>query len=204
MYKTQRQHEAYWEHRQIDWKTCYLDTWVHPHRQMIMDALKTMQFGSLLELGCASGPNLLRIQQEFSGTRLSGVDINPQAIATARTFLAPGTKLQTGALEHTGLEDKSTDVVLTDMVLIYVADIHRVLAEIKRVVRKHVVFCEFHSRSPLERWALKLATGYRAYDYLALLRQHGLRDGKALKVPGQLWPGGKPQRRFGYLMTASL
>src|SRR5579863_1809341 len=182
MYKTQRQHEAYWERRQIDWKTSYLDSWDHPHRQMIVDALRTMQFGSLLELGCASGPNLMRIKQEFSGASLSGVDINPQAIATARKFLATGTQLQTGALDHTGLEDKSTDVVLTDMVLIYVADIHPVLAEIKRVARKHVVFCEFHSGRPLERLALKLATGYCAYDYLALLKQHGLIDGQALKI----------------------
>jgi trans-aconitate methyltransferase len=83
-----------------------------------VDALKQMQFDSVLELGCASGPNLLRIEKEFPGTHLSDVDINAQAIDTARTFLPPDADLRVGSLERAGFGDQSTDVLLIDMVLI--------------------------------------------------------------------------------------
>jgi ubiquinone/menaquinone biosynthesis C-methylase UbiE len=202
MFKTQRQHEAYWEQREIDWQGCYLDTWNHPHRQMIIDALKTFRFQSLLELGCASGPNLLRIQKEFPGVRLSGIDLNAKAIETARTHLASGADLRVGSVDEIDLPDKSIDIVVTDMVLIYVSGIGRALAEIRRVARVGAIFCEFHSHSVLARLALKLLTGYRAHDYERLLTEHGWCEVKISKIPVHLWPRGRTQKHFGYVIAA--
>jgi len=85
-----------------------------------------------------------------------------------------------------------------------VTRIDEMLAHIRRVARKRVVLCEFHSERRWERAALKLAAGYRAYNYPALLRAHGFKDIVASKIPRELWPGGRPQRRFGYLITASV
>jgi ubiquinone/menaquinone biosynthesis C-methylase UbiE len=128
--------------------------------------------------------------------------VNAQAIEVARAFLQGD--LRVGTLTEADFPDRCADVVLTDMVLIYVTQIEETLARIRRLARKRVVLCEFHSERRWERAALKLAAGYRAYDYPALLRAHGFKDIVVAKIPRQLWPGGRPQRRFGYLITASV
>ncbi|HEV2201651.1 MAG TPA: class I SAM-dependent methyltransferase [Bryobacteraceae bacterium] len=202
MYKTEQQHLDYWSARKMDWKSGYLDTWEHPHRQMIVDALSGFQFDSVLEVGCAAGANLFRIHRDFPKVRLSGTDVNAQAIEAAREFL--NGDLRVGTLAQAGFPDRCADVVLTDMVLIYVARIEEELARIRRIARKHIVLCEFHSERWWERAALKLATGYRARDYRALLRRQGWRAIEVLKIPRESWPGGRPQRRFGYVITARI
>ena len=207
MYKTEHEHVSYWSSRRMDWKSCYLDTWEHPHRQMIVDALHGFEydgvnFESVLEVGCASGPNLFRIHKEFPEIRLSGADVNAEAIDVARRYL-PG-DLRVGTLAQVDFPKGCADVVLTDMVLIYVARIEEMLASIRRLARRRVVFCECHSEQWWERAALKWATGYRAYDYPALLGAHGFHDVEISKIPRDLWPGGRTQRRFGYLITASV
>ena len=202
MYKTEQEHLSYWSTRKMDWKAAYLDTWNHPHRQMIVDALRGFQFDSVLEVGCAAGANLFRIHREFPKVRLSGTDVNAHAIDVARHFLTGD--LRVGTLAQAAFPDQCADVVLTDMVLIYVTEIDKTLAEIRRLARKHIVLCEFHSQRPWERAALKLGTGYRARDYPALLQRHGWRGIGATKIPRELWPGGRPQRRFGYVITARI
>ncbi len=207
MYKTEHENLSYWSARQIDWKSCYLDTWEHPHRQMIVDALHGFEFDgvkldSVLEVGCASGPNLYRIHQEFPEVRLSGTDVNAQAIEVARDFLQGD--LRVGTLTQADFPDRCADVVLTDMVLIYVTQIEETLIQLRRLARKRVVLCEFQSENWWERVALKLATGYRAYNYPALLRAHGFKDIVVAKIPRELWPGGRLQPHFGYLITASI
>jgi ubiquinone/menaquinone biosynthesis C-methylase UbiE len=207
VYKTEQEHLSYWSARQIDWKARYLDTWEHRHRQMIVDALHGFEydglnFDSVLEVGCASGPNLFRIHREFREVRLSGTDVNAEAIEVARRYL-PG-DLRIGTLAQADFPDQSVDVVLSDMVLIYVAQSEETLSRIRRLARKRVVLCEFHSTRSWERAALKWATGYRAYDYRARLRAQGFRDIEISKIPRDLWPGGRPQGRFGYLITASV
>ncbi len=202
MYKTEQDHLRHWSARQIDWKSGYLDTWEHPHRQMIVDALHRFEFDSVLEVGCASGPNLFRIHKQFPEVRLSGADVNEQAIEVARRFLTGD--LRIGTLTVADFPDQCADVVLTDMVLIYVAQMEEMLSYIRRLARKGVALCEFHSERRWERAALKMATGYRAYDYRALLRAHGFRDVLVSKIPSDLWPAGRLQRRFGYLITASV
>ena len=123
MYKTEQEHLGYWSARQTDWKASYLDTWEHPHRQMIVDALREFDFDSVLEVGCASGPNLFRLAREFPGVRLSGTDVNGEAIKTARRYLAGD--LRVGTLAQADFPDQCADVVLTDMVLIYVEQIRK-------------------------------------------------------------------------------
>lgn len=82
--KTTNQHAKYWRERQIDWNRAYTETYNHPHRQLIINQLKKWNWFSLFEIGCASGPNLLRIRQEFPKRDLGGMDINLSAIAEAR------------------------------------------------------------------------------------------------------------------------
>jgi len=206
MIKSTKRHTNYWQKRKIDWKTSYLDTANHPHRDMLLQILSRYSFQSLLELGCASGPNLLRVSQQWSGLELGGVDISEDAIKTAKEHLPSGMILDVAPAHNVFISDKSTDVVLTDMCLIYYSPIKikKAIKEIKRVTRKHVVMCEFHSPNIFKRWGLRTATGYNAYNYKKLLDKYGFHDIRTFKIPEEGWPGGEPQKTFGYFITANL
>ncbi|MEK6829245.1 MAG: class I SAM-dependent methyltransferase [Nanoarchaeota archaeon] len=197
-------HKKYWQSRKIDWRSAYFDTWNHPHRFMLVEKLKRMKWDRLFEVGCASGPNLYLLYQHFPEKHFAGVDVNEEAIKTAKQLLQP--KIYVGVQEAGDLYlgDNGTDVILTDMTLIYIdpSKIHQTIKEIYRAAKKYILFCEFHSNSFFKRWGLRLATGYNAYDYERLLEKHGFREIEIEKIPEEKWPGGEPQKTFGYIISA--
>lgn len=203
--KTSKSHLNYWKDRKIDWKKEYFDTHGHPHRELILKALSYMRFQSVLEIGCGAGANLLRILFAFPGTQVGGFDISPDAIKTAKENLPKAYHLDTSPAHDLFISSKSTDVIITDACLIYMGPImiHRVIKEIKRVARGHIVFCEFHSPSFLDRIKLYWKTGYFAHNYLKLLKHHGFYDIQIRKIPPKFWPG-TPWEQYGHIITASL
>lgn len=200
---TTKQHAEWWTNRKIDWKTSYLDTWKHPHRECISAMLSQFSWLSLIEIGCGPGANLINIIKKFKDRQLGGVDVNPEAIALAKKTFTDGLfKVCPG--NDVMLSDKSTDVTLTDMMLIYVGPlkIDSYIEELKRITRNHVMLCEFHSKNPFKRLWLKMFSGYNAYDYPSLLRKHGFYDILSYKLAPEDWPDGKHQKDFGYIFTA--
>lgn len=150
-----RWQERAWRSRhlyQTNWAIDYLDTVDHPHRSQIVAAVSTFSpVESALEVGCASGANLVRLRERLPDTQLIGVDINRQAIITARRhFAAHGDtriRLFSGRADRlTTIPNASVDVVLTDAVLMFIAPdrIHDVLAELGRIARKGMVLNEYH------------------------------------------------------------
>lgn len=205
MLKTTKKHIAYWKNRKIDWKTSYFDTWDHPHRRLIIDRLKRINWGSILEVGCASGPNLHLISKEFPGLQLGGVDVSADAIQFARENLPKFTFLDVTGADKIFLSNKSVDVILTDMCLIYVSPlkIKKVIKELKRIGRTNFIFVEFHSSSIIKRAALALG-GYYAHDFKKLLEDEDFYDITLTKLKESDWPGGDPQKSFGYIITARI
>jgi len=205
LFRGTKNHINWWANRKIDWKTSYLDTWNHPHRGMITQILRRIDWFSLFEIGCGSGPNLVRIAKEFPRRQLGGIDVNPEAIEMAGQYLQGG-HFKVGSADDIMMSDKSTDVVLSDMCLIYVSprDIDRHIKEIKRLARAYVVLCEFHSESLWNRLKLKFNSGYNAYNYKKLLKKHGFYDTATVKIPESAWPGGDPQKTFGYLIISKV
>lgn len=190
--KSTKKWSEYWKVRKIDWNQAYLQTWNHPHRFLISSLLKTFGWMSLFEIGCGAGANLVNIVKSFPGKtiQLGGCDINPDAIELARKTLQ-GAILRAGAGNDILLSDKSSDVVLTDRLLIYVSprQIDDYIAEIKRIARKRVVLCEFYCPRWHGRIKLRLTSGYFAYDYRALLDRHGFNDIIIYEIPEAAWPG---------------
>ena len=202
---TTKQHAKWWLNRKIDWKKEYLDTTNHPHRFFILDILKNLRFISIMELGCGSGPNLVNIIRYFKGKQIGGVDINPEAIALAnKTF--NGGVFQVSPLDNIMMSDKSTDISLTDMTLIYIGGrrIKAHLKEIKRITRDYVVLCEFHSESWWDRSVLWLKTGYFAHNYKKLLNKLDFYDIKYIKMPKEAWPDDPLQDKFRFVIVAKL
>lgn len=200
-----KKHIEYWKNRKIDWKTSYLDTWNHPHRNVISHVLSTFPWMSLFEIGCGSGANLVNIIKRYPHKQLGGVDINSDAIELARQTLQGGF-FKVGSALDLMVSDDAVDVTLSDMCLIYVdpSKIDTALGEIKRITRNHVIFCEFHSKSFYDRIKLRLTSGYHAYNYEKLLEKHGFYDIETYKLTEEMWPGGNPQKTFGFIIKAKV
>lgn len=192
----------FWKKRKIDWEKDYLSTWTHPHRQLIVWALSGFPWASLWEVGCGPGANLVRIVKELKDRQVGGSDINADAIEVAKkTFV--GGKFRVGPAWDILLSNSSTDVVLSDAALIYLDPwtIKKALKEMARVARNYVVLCEFHGTNWLDRWILRLKTGYNAYDYEKLLNEVGCYDVRIIKIPPAYWDG-FPWQPWGHIIIA--
>jgi len=200
-FKTTKKHKKWWEGRKIDWQKDYLDSWNHPHRYFISSLLTRFQWISLIEVGCASGANLMNIVKNFQGKQVGGFDVNAEAIELAKkTF--QGAILKVGSVEDMMMSDDSTDVVLSDMCLIYVSNPDKAIKEMKRVTRKYLVLSELHSESWYGRIKLRLTSGYHAHNYKTLLEKHGFYNLQFIKMTEKMWPGGNPQKTYGYFILA--
>jgi ubiquinone/menaquinone biosynthesis C-methylase UbiE len=200
--RTTREQSKYWKERKIDWVKEYLTTWNHPHRTWIMHILASFQWISLMEVGCGPGPNLMKIIKSFEGKQVGGIDVNAEAIKVAEENFING-RFKVGSGDDIMMSDKSTDVVLTDMCLIYVGPrkIDQYISEIKRITRGRIVLCEFHSESFLTRLKVRLTTGYNAYNYKKLLTKHGFYDTQVFKMPPEAYPGARDMT-CRYIITA--
>lgn len=202
-FRTTESQKKFWRERKIDWKASYQNT-DHPHRALLVAVLKSLKWLSLIEIGCGAGANLINIVREMPGRQLGGVDVNADAIDLLGKTLVGGL-FKVNSADDIMLSDKSTDVILSDACLIYVSpkDIKRYLKEIKRVGRKYLVMCEFHSDSWWNRLALKINSGYNAYDWKKLLTKEGFYDTYIYKIPKDVWSG-TPWEQFGYIIVATI
>lgn len=202
--KSTRQHIRFWKTRQIDWNKDYLQTWNHPHRQLIVWALQTIPWVSLWEAGCGPGPNLVRITKSFQGKQLGGSDVNAEAIELARSTFVGG-KFHVESVENMLLSDGAVDVMLSDAALIYIGPtrIKKALHEMVRIARNNIVLCEFHGTSWWQRFLFRLQTGYNAYDYVQLLEAEGCYDIQIVKITKEFWDG-TPWTKWGHIIMAKI
>lgn len=206
---TTKQHMNWWKNRKIDWQKEYISTWNHPHRQLLAGILSQMPWMSLFEIGCGGGPNLIQIAKSLHGRQfqLGGTDINADAIEAAKNNgVFKGGAFFVCPADDTLMSDKSSDVVLTDMMLIYISpkDIMRHLLEFKRIARGWVIFCELDSTHAKERWWVKLSTGYNVYDYKQLLQKAGYYDIMKYKLKEEHWPNDPLHLKYASIIIAKV
>lgn len=187
----------------MDWKQAYF-TPDHPHRQLIIDALRKMKFYSIYEVGCGAGANLFKVLKTFPGTRVGGLDINQDAVDEAKKHLPRNALVERRSDGGIFMNDGSIDVLLTDAYLIYIGPtrINAMIKEIKRVARNHIIFVELHSPSILERLKIRWR-GYNAYNYKKLLSKHDFYDIRIDKIPKGIWDG-TPWEDWGHIITARI
>ena len=185
-----------WLYSEPDWILDYWKSREHPHRQLILDALKKVDWGYLLEIGCNCGPNLGLIRENYPDKALAGIDANAEVIEEAKKHLDQAVDLRVGSITQLPWPDGYFDVVLVDAVLIYVdpKKIDRVLAEISRVARKAVILVERDDKSLKG----KAVFGYWNRDYKTLLEGFGFIVEKT-KLTQDQWPMSKGWQKFGYL-----
>jgi ubiquinone/menaquinone biosynthesis C-methylase UbiE len=192
----------WWQKRQKDWKVEHLNTWQHPHRYLISGILKSFGWYSLMEIGCGAGANLLNIVKTIGGRQIGGCDVNPEMIELARKTFNGG-EFKVCPADDIMISDSATDVALTDMLLIYVSPwkIKKHLQELKRITRKRIVLCEFHSTSFWDRWRLRIRSGLNAHNYLKLLEDLDFYNVQIYKIPKELWDD-KTHQKFTHIIVA--
>jgi ubiquinone/menaquinone biosynthesis C-methylase UbiE len=168
-----------------------------------MAILRSVPFVSLWEVGVGGGANLIRVVKEMKGKQLGGSDVYPDAVALCRETFKNGLfHVETG--DNLMMSDKSVDVILSDMCLIYVDPlrIDDYLKEFKRVGRSYVVLCEFHSKSWWKRQWARFTSGYHVYDYQKRLEKLGYFNIQVQHIPERLWPGTDRNTEFRSIITA--
>ena len=105
---------------------------------------------SVLELGCNIGLNLSAIHSLFPRARLTGLEINPLAAATARTRL-PQADIHVGSLLEPALAG-AWELVIIKGVLIHIApdSLPQAYNAVYRHASKWIVICEYYNPAPVE------------------------------------------------------
>lgn len=208
-YKSTNRWRNWWAKRKIDWDSAYgsnPEATEHPHRKLIVDIVRRTGVQSLMEVGCGAGVNLIRLKRDIPSLQVGGCDISEAAILKAQELL-PQSKPILDVRDATELffSDKSVDMALADATLIYLdgRNIRKALKEIRRVTRRYVMFVELHEPSFLKRLAIKLSSGYSAYDYRKLLEECDFHDITVTKLPKWAWDG-PPWSLWGHVIFARI
>jgi len=213
-----------------EWIESYWKSRNHPHRSLLVDRIcKFSPIHSILEVGCASGPNLYHIAKKFPDAEVKGIDINPVAVQKGNEWFRKegilNVRLEVGkAQELNVFGDKSFDVVFTDAVMIYVSpdETEQVAREMLRIGRS-LVLCEWHlfnrslalllngyyclrlrSRAfELKSPSLGFFVGHWARDYRALFERFvQKKDVRIIKFPKDLW-NDKGWQRWGAIIEVT-
>lgn len=175
------------------WVSTYQQSLNARHRDQIVGLVKELGVTSLLEVGSHCGPNLVRMAQECPAiTSLSGVDVNPDAIAAGQHWieslhLQDRIELAVGrAPEATAhIADGAVEAVLTCYALAYIdpRDLDAMLYEVGRLASKAILLAE--PQAPEKSIALnQTLSGYHewAHSYESAARWIATWRGRTVRV----------------------
>jgi spore coat polysaccharide biosynthesis protein SpsF len=102
--------------------------------------------GSVLEVGCGQGGNLVPIARVLEPRDVWGIDVNEDALATARQH-APGINVVGGVARRLPFRDGLVDLTFTVGVLIHQPDttLPLVISELVRCSSRFVLWAEYHA-----------------------------------------------------------
>lgn len=104
------------------------------------DAAGVTRGDRALDVGCGPGVLLLELAQRLGATRVAGVDPSAPFIEAARTAV-PGADVRSAPAEQLPFEADVFDVVLSQLVVNFMADAEAGVAEMRRVARRTVTSC---------------------------------------------------------------
>ena len=199
----ERAQERWWARRKI--AEGYWNNREHPSKEFLVGRIAAFSpIHSILEVGCASGPNLYLIAREFPNAEVWGIDINTAAIKYGNEQFAKegmlNVKLLAGKADELGqFQDRSFDIVFTNALLTHISPdkIKEIMEGMVRITRRALLLMEWHSFETLHRDHMAGAHSW-IRDYVALLKQFIREDQiKVIKIPEGVWPS-KGWQRFGW------
>jgi hypothetical protein len=167
------------------WKHLYDKGWTETslnsieldHRKNLIKVITTLgDINSIMEIGCASAPNLRLARDKLPNAKLVGIDINKKAIKTARNYFLQENDNKTeffikSADNLDDFQDNSFDVLFSQAVLVFVppSNIRKAIHGMTRISKKYVVLNEYHLKGEPDG----LFDGGRwVYDYSAIIKEH--------------------------------
>lgn len=203
--------EIYWRFRHLlgnkNWPQTYVskESLNHPHRQFLIKKISACQFENILEIGCASGPNLYLLSKKFPDVKIYGTDISKEAIKFGEKWLneqnIKNVFLSVAKADNLKkFSDKSIDIIFTDATLIYLSPrkIKKSLKEIIRVAKKALILNEWHTETDKSLYKDHWAHNYKLI-FKELLPEEKI---KISKIPKELWAG--EWSEYGYIIEAEL
>ena len=189
--------ELYWRFRHLfdsSWAKSYIsDASINDaHRVFLVDKITDYApFESILEFGCASGPNLYLLSKKFPEAKIYGIDISEKAIQEGKKYFQEKSikNVYLAATSEKALhdfKDKSIDVVFTDAVLMYFGTdrIESVIQHLLRIAKRGIILLELHHGKKslyIDNWI---------HNYQDLFEKFVNKDKiKITKLPKGLWGG---------------
>jgi len=203
--------ELFWKFRHFfdkSWVERYIseESINHPHRKLLIETIsKYYPFESVLEIGCASGPNLYLLAKKFPEVKFYGIDISKKAIERGKKKFNEE-KISNVILESgnpSGLKkffNKSIDIVFSDACLIFIdpKKINSVIEEMFMIAKKAIIMCEQHTDSPDSFY-----TDNWIHNYKLLFGKFVSSEKiKFTKIPEGIWGG--DWGKFGYIIEITL
>ncbi|HUS51484.1 MAG TPA: class I SAM-dependent methyltransferase [Candidatus Paceibacterota bacterium] len=202
--------EVYWKFRHIfdsSWAESYIskENIKHPHREILIEKISAYRpFSKVLEIGCASAPNLYLLAKKFPETKFYGIDISKKAIETGKHFLKKenisNIFLKASKAENIlEFSDKSIDLIFTDAVLIY-EDPKRIVPLIRNMIKvskKAIILCEQHTESS------QYYKDHWVHNYKKLFSKFVSKEKiKITKIQSDVWSG--DWGKLGYIIEIKL
>ena len=147
-----------------------------PHRDQLISSITSFDnVQSVLEIGCAAGPNLRRLREKLPSAQLVGIDINKQAIRTANNYFSSVNDdkvklLARRADQLADLPDNNFNVVFSQAVLVCIppSSINQVIADMIRLSSDGIVLNEYHLEGADKGF---FDSGRWVYDYYEIIRR---------------------------------
>jgi ubiquinone/menaquinone biosynthesis C-methylase UbiE len=168
----------------------------HPRRlhPFILDALHTLSFASLLDLGCGTGIILAALAAEDPSCQLYGLDLSEGMLAIGRRRLGNRASLVLGDAENLPFANANFDAVCCSESFHHYPNPARAIAEVWRVLKPGGSFllCDMRMPAllrPLINWTMpRFAKGgdvhaYSERELRALLAAAGFVDIRWQKIP---------------------
>ena len=200
--------ERYWAKRSI--AEGYWNNQDHPSKHFLVESIAAFSpLHSILEVGCASGPNVCLLARRFPEASIVGVDINPSAVDYGnerfRELGISNAELQVGKADNLWrFKSRSFDIVLTNALLVCIGrdKIREVVGQLLRVTSRALIMMECHCFEFCNdgNGLGFYRDGVWIRDYEALLRPFVPEDQiRVSKIPEDIWPTGL-WRRSGALV----
>lgn len=187
-----------WIDNAPNWVESYVISTNHPHRQLIVDEVgKLEDINRILEIGCNTGANLIRIHEVYPKINLVGVDVSDRCINKAREYL-PTAFFKVCDYHVLPFPDNYVSCCLADAVLMYSNpdQIEQAMKEIDRVTKKYVMIVDRWNRS--EKGKRNGNVWMR--NYSLILRKLGY-SVKKFKIEPQSWPNSVGWQKYGVVVV---
>lgn len=112
-----------------------------PWGAVVAEVVRGVGATSVLEFGCHAGRNLAAIQAACPDVRLTGLDINPEAVRAGHDRWGLDLRVS-GDDTLAGIADDAYDLVFTVSVLDHIPDITGVCRDLLRIARRAAFFLE--------------------------------------------------------------